>query len=122
MSANRRVLLSVLAGVLLAHSGACAARAVQQRPARGTLTVGVTTAGDAASGQRYRVIVEPAGIEGRVKAHAGVFTNDDMPMGDQVVRLTDVPAGCRVEGGPERRITISEQRRNAVLRFDVRCG
>lgn len=99
----------------------CATAARQQQPARGSLTVGVTTAGGPPS-LTFRVTIQPAGIAGSVKADAGVFTNDDLPFGDHVVRLSDLPAACRVEGAAERKITLSEQRRFAVLRFDVRCS
>ena len=68
-----------------------------------------------------KIVVESTGIDGGVKADAGVFTSDDVPFGTHVVRLTGVPDTCRVDNGAERKIAISEQRRFAVLRFDVRC-
>ena len=64
---------------------------------------------------------EPAGITGDVKADAGVFVNDHIPDGDHVVRLT-LPAHCRADSGTERKITLSPQRRSAVVRFEVRCS
>ena len=100
----------------------CATGASQQRPERGRLTIGVTTTGRAASSLTFQVTIEPAGIAGAVTADAGVFTNSDIPSGDHVVRLLGVPADCRVAGGAERKITISQQRRSAVLRFEVRCS
>jgi hypothetical protein len=100
----------------------CATGARQQRPGRGSLTVGVTTTPPAAATLTFRVTVEPAGIAGAVKADAGVFNHDGLPFGDHVVRLSDLPAACQVAGGAERKISISEQRRFAVLRFDVRCN
>ena len=69
-----------------------------------------------------KIVVESTGIGGSVKPDAGVFTSDDVPFGTHVVRLTGVPSACRVDDGAERKITISEQRRFAVLRFDVRCN
>ena len=68
-----------------------------------------------------KIVVESTGIGGIVKPNAGVFTSDDVPLGTHVVRLTGVPSTCRVDEGAERKITISEQRPFAVLRFDVRC-
>ena len=52
---------------------------------------------------------------------AGVFLTDEVPMGEQVVRLT-LPANCRADNGAERTVTFSPQRRTAVLRFEVRCS
>lgn len=68
------------------------------------------------------IVVEATGISGTVKADAGLFTSNEVPFGTHVVRLMGVPTTCRVENGAERKITISEQRRMAVLRFDLRCG
>jgi hypothetical protein len=102
-------------------SGACATGAIRQVPDIGRLTVGVTTTGLAASPATFRLTIEPAGLAGDVKADTGVFTNDHVPNGEHVVRLT-VPANCRVGDGAERKIVISPQRRSAVLRFEVRCS
>jgi hypothetical protein len=99
----------------------CAMAARQPRPGLGRLTVGVTASGASASTLTLNVAVESTGISGSVKADAGVFTSDDVPYGTHVVRLTGVPSTCRVDDGSERKITLSEQRRFAVLRFDVRC-
>ena len=81
----------------------------------------MTTTGASASTLMLRINIESTGIDGSVKADAGVFTSDEVPFGTHVVRLTGVPSTCRVENGAERKITISEQTRFAVLRFDVRC-
>lgn len=114
--------LCVLATVLaLACSAACASAPRRQRPGRGSLTVGVTTSGGSPSTLTFKVSIDPAGIVGAVKADAGVFTSDDVPFGEHVVRLIDLPGSCRVENGAERKITLAEQKRFAVLRFDVRC-
>ena len=99
----------------------CASATRQQRPGSGRLTVGVTATGASASTLMLKIVVESTGIDGSVKADAGVFTSDDVPFGTHVVRLIGVPNTCRVDNGAERKITISEQRRFGVLRFDVRC-
>ena len=100
---------------------ACATSTSQPAAARGTVTVGVTTTGSAsARANTFRVTIEPAGMTGTVKADAGVFSRGGIPPGDQVVRLLDVPAGCQVEGGAERRISIAA-RASAVVRFAVQC-
>jgi hypothetical protein len=107
--------------VVLGFTAGCASAARQQGPRPGRLTVGVTASDAAASNLVLGIAVESTGINGNVKADAGVFTSDDVPLGTHVVRLTGVPNTCRVDNGSERKITISEQRRSAVLRFDVRC-
>ena len=112
----------VSAFVLLACAAGCASAARQPRPGSGRLTVGVTAAGPSASTLSLRVVVESTGIDGSVKADAGVFTSDDVPFGTHLVRLLGVPSTCRVDDGAERTITINEQRRFAVLRFNVSCN
>ena len=106
----------------LVCSASCATAARQQRPGMGRVTIGVRTTGAAAPTLTFRVTIEPAGISGTVKADAGVFTNDDIPTGDHVIRLGDVPGRCHIEGGPERKISVTPQRRSVVLRFDVNCS
>jgi hypothetical protein len=101
-------------------ANACATGAVRQVPDRGKLTVGVTTTGSS-SPPTFHLTIEPAGVTGDVKADAGVFVNDHIPDGDHIVRLS-LPANCRADSGTERKITISPQRRSAVLRFEVRCS
>lgn len=113
--------VSVSALLILACTAGCASATRQQQPRSGRLTVGVTASGASASTLVLKVVVESTGITGSVKADAGVFTSDDVPFGTHVVRLAGVPSTCRVDNGSERKITISEQRRFAVLRFDVRC-
>jgi hypothetical protein len=100
---------------------ACAKRAPQTPPGSGRVTIGVTTTGPGADSMRFRLAIEPAGITSPVNARAGVFTTSSTPAGDQTVRLTDVPARCRVEGGAERRITVSATR-PATVRFVVMCN
>jgi hypothetical protein len=122
MRAPARTLLTAVITMAMAWSGACATGVQRQRPATGGLTVGVTTTGGAASSMTFRVTIEPAGIGRQVKADAGVFTSDDIPFGEHVVRLSEVPASCRVDGGAERKITISDNNRIVAVRFEVRCG
>jgi hypothetical protein len=106
--------------VLTLLASACATGTVQTVPDRGRVTVGVTTTGTSTP-STFHLTIEPAGITGDVKADAGVFVNDHVPAGDHVVRLA-LPAQCREDTGTERKITISQQRRSAVVRFDVRCS
>jgi hypothetical protein len=115
----RRAWLGILLALPPIFSG-CATGAVRQVPDRGKLTVGVTTTGSQTPAS-FHLTIEPAGISGDVKADAGVFINDHLPDGEHVVRLA-VPPNCRADAGTERKITISPQRRNAVLRFEVRCS
>jgi hypothetical protein len=112
---------ALLSAVVLCSIG-CATGAGPQRPERGRVAIGVTTTGGAASTLTFRVTIEPAGLTGAVKAEAGVFTSGDVPYGDHVVRLVDVPPECRVDGGAERTISVSEQQPTAALRFTVRCS
>lgn len=105
---------------LIVAASACATGAVRQSPDRGKLTVGVTTTGNSGP-STFHLTIEPAGIAGDVKADAGVFVNDHIPDGDHVVRLT-LPPQCRADSGTERKITLSPQRRSAVVRFEVRCS
>ena len=116
MTRTRAIILLALSVTV----GGCATGGVRQVPDRGKLTVGVTTAGGS-SPSRFQLTIEPAGISGDIKADAGVFVNDHIPDGEHVVRLT-VPANCRADSGTERKITISPQRRSAVVRFEVRCS
>ena len=118
MRCSRYVFASTM--VILACAAGCAAR--QQQPRPGRLTVGVTATGASASTLMVTIVVDATGISGTVKADAGLFTSNEVPFGTHVVRLMGVPTTCRVENGAERKITISEQRRMAVLRFDLRCG
>jgi hypothetical protein len=85
------------------------------------LTVGEGAGDASATTLMLKIVVESTGIDGSVKADAGVFTRSDVPLGRHIVRLTGIPAACRADGGAEREIIIDEQRRSAVLRFSVRC-
>jgi hypothetical protein len=112
----------VFVTLLLVSMSACTTGLRQPRADGGVVTVGVTTNGDAITALRFRVTIEPAGISETVRADAGVVTRSDVPPGDHVVRLLELPERCRVDGAAERTITISPQRRSAVLRFHVVCG
>jgi hypothetical protein len=101
-------------------TAACATGTVRQVADRGRLTVGVTTTGSA-SPSTFHLTIDPAGITGDVKADAGVFVNDHIPDGEHVVRLA-LPPNCRADSAAEKKITLSPQRRSAVVRFEVRCS
>ena len=120
-SMQRSMNVFVSAVVILAWATGCATAARQPRPGLGRLTVGVTGSGGSASTLMLNIAVESTSIGGSVKAYAGLFTSNDVPFGTHVVRLTGVPSSCRVDNGSERKITLNEQRRSAVLRLDVRC-
>jgi hypothetical protein len=106
---------------VLAVSAGCASRTANTGPETGTVTVGVSTQGNAIQGLTFGVNITPAGASGRVKADAGVFTARNAPAGDHVVRLTNLPSRCIVDGGPDRKVTVSAQR-SATIRFVVRCS
>ena len=122
MQVLRRVAVLLTLGAISLWNSGCATGATLQRPAQGRLTIGVTTTGDLAPSLTFRIAIEPAGLTGSVKADVGVFTSSDVPYGDHVVRLVDVPAQCRIEGGAERKISLSEERRSTALRFSVHCS
>ena len=84
----------------------CANRAANTGPETGTVTVGVTTQGSGIESLRFRVDISPGGTGGPIKADAGVFTARNTPAGEQIVRLTDVPPRCSVDGGAEPKITV----------------
>ena len=106
--------------VLIVWTAACAARA--HRTETGTITVGIRTSGEAPESSRFRVTIEPARFSGTVRAAGGVVTKSGVPAGTHVIRLLDLPTQCRVTGNSERTVTISQQSRSAVVRFDVVCG
>jgi hypothetical protein len=68
----------------------------------------------------FTVSIEPAGLNGSVKGDVGVFTADDTPAGSQVVRLTNLPGRCRVDGDPERQIIVAAGR-STTVQFLVVC-
>ena len=111
----------LLVAAVLGVCPGCANRAANTGPETGTITVGVTTSGSAIESLGFRVDISPGGTGGPIKADAGVFTTRNIPAGEHIVRLTDLPARCAVEDGAERKITISEQR-SATVRFIVKCS
>ena len=110
-----------IASLVLAGAAACATLGPQTQPASGRVTVGVTSRGPGVAAMTFTVSIEPAGVNAPIKADAGVYTANDMPAGNHVVRLKDLPASCRIEGNPERAISVSA-RRSAVVRFVVVCS
>lgn len=125
MISRRSIPCRVIAGLVLLPvliiSGCATGRRAQPEE-RGRITVGVTTRGKGGADLTFRVSIEPAGIEGSVKADAGVLTRGGLAPGDHVVRLLEVPARCRVKGGADRTVIISRQRPAAVVRYDVDCS
>jgi hypothetical protein len=99
---------------------ACAKVAPQSRPVTGRVTVGVTSRGPGVETMTFTVSIEPAGVEGSVRGDVGVFTADDTPAGRHVVRLKSLPGRCRVDGDPERDISVSAGR-STTVRFVVVC-
>jgi hypothetical protein len=59
-------------------------------------------------------------VNGVVKGDVGVFTANDTPVGRHVVRLTNLPGRCRVDGDPQRPITVAAGR-STTVRFVVLC-
>ena len=106
--------------LILLLCAACATGGRQPPAAGGTITVGVTATGPSARSMVVGVTIEPAGVEGTVKGEAGVFTRSNIPPGEHVVRLGNVPASCRVDGGAERTVSIAA-RGSAVVRFSLQC-
>lgn len=100
--------------------GACAKSTVKSVPTSGRVTVGVTSRGPGVNAMTFTVSIEPAGVEGAVKGDIGIFTADDTPAGNHVVRLKDLPGRCRVDGETERKITVAAGR-STTVRFVVTC-
>ena len=119
-SAARTVRLGVSAFVFICAAG-CAKAVPQALPATGSVTVGVTSRGPGVETMTFAVSIEPGGMDGSVKGDVGVFTARSVPAGSHVVRLKDLPRGCRVDGDPERKISVSAGRSTPV-RFVVVCA
>jgi hypothetical protein len=119
-AAHRRGVLCLAASLFLS-AAACAKGAPQTQPATGRVTVGVTSRGPGVQTMTFTVSIEPAGVNGSVRADAGVFTAENTPAGSHVVRLKNLPGGCRVDGDTERQISVSA-RRSAIVRFVVVCS
>jgi hypothetical protein len=120
MHAATRAARLCIATSLLLGAAACAKRAPQSLPASGRVTVGVTSRGPGVDTMTLMVSIEPAGIDGAIRADVGVFTAENVPAGNHVVRLKSLPDRCRVDGEPARAISVSA-RRSAVVRFVVVC-
>jgi hypothetical protein len=117
---NRPVRLYVSAALILC-AAACAKAAPQSPPASGRVTVGVTSRGPGVETMTFMVSIEPAGVEGSVRGDVGVFTAADTPAGNHVVRLKDLPGRCRIDGDPERKISVSAGG-STTVRFAVVCS
>lgn len=118
-AATRTVRLCIATSLLLGAT-ACAKRGPQSLPASGRVTVGVTSRGPGVDTMTFTVSIEPAGLDGAVTAAVGVFTAENIPAGNHVVRLKNLPDRCRVDGEPARAISVSA-RRSAIVRFVVVC-
>jgi hypothetical protein len=84
------------------------------------VTVGVTTTGPGANDLTFRVVIDPQGIGGPIKSHAGIFTTGNVPPGEHLVRLVDLPDRCTIQGSSDRKITSSAQR-PSLVRYEVTC-
>jgi hypothetical protein len=102
-------------------AAACAKTPPQSSPATGTVTVGVTSRGPGVAGMTFGVSIEPDGTEGTVKGDVGIFTARNVPAGSHVVRIGNLPRGCRVEGDREQTVRVSA-RGSAAVRFVIVCS
>ena len=115
-----RAIWRCVAASLFCCATACATGGLKSQTAVGRVTVGVTSRGPGVETMTFNVSIEPAGLNGSVKGDVGVFTADNTPAGSQVVRLTHLPGRCRVDGEPERKITVAAGR-SSTVRFVVVC-
>ena len=118
MAATRTACLCLSASLFCCAG--CAKTTVKSVPTSGRVTVGVTSRGPGVAAMTFTVSIEPAGIEGTVKGDIGIFTADDAPAGNQVVRMKDLPGRCAVDGETERKITVAAGR-STTVRFVVTC-
>jgi len=118
-SAGACVRLSLSAALFLGV-GACTKTPPQSLPATGSVTVGVTSRGPGVEKMAFGVSIEPGGINGAVKGDVGIFTARNVPPGDHVVRMKDLPRACQVDGMAEQTVRVSPGRSTAV-RFVVMC-
>lgn len=109
-----------LTTILVVWVGACAKTPPQSPPATGSVTVGVTSRGPGVERMSFGVAIGTAGIEGVVKGDVGIFTARNIPPGSYVVRMKDLPRGCRVEGDAQQTVRVSARGSSAV-RFAVVC-
>lgn len=121
MQPARRTAVLCLGAYYFLSVAACTKGAPQTQPASGRVTVGVTSRGPGVETLTFAVSIEPAGVNGSVRADVGVFTAENTPAGSHVVRLSNLPGRCRVDGEAERRIIVSA-RRSAIVRFVVVCS
>jgi hypothetical protein len=110
----------VSAALLFCGAG-CAKAAPHAPPAFGRVTAGVTSRGPGVDTMTFTVTIEPAGVDGAIRGDVGVFTADNVPAGNQVVRLKDLSARCHVEGDPQRSIRVTAGR-SVTVRFVVVCN
>jgi len=118
--AGARAML-VGACLLLPLMSGCAKRTPVNTPPMGRLTVGVITIGPDVNIESMAFVVEiqPRGTREGIRADAGVY-DEELPVGEYVVRLTGLASGCRVNGPSQRRVVVSARRATAV-RFSVTC-
>jgi hypothetical protein len=116
---RRDIWLAVTAALFFVAT-ACAKGGLKSQPASGRVTVGVTSRGPGVEAMTFTVSIEPAGVNGSVKGDIGIFTADDTPVGNHVVRLKNLPDGCRVDGNSEHKITVAAGR-STTVRFVVIC-
>ena len=120
-STGLSTILRYCAGCAILCAAACAKQAPSTAPDAGIVTVGVTASGRGIAGLVFQVEIPSTGITGPVKADAGIFTARNVPAGKQTVKITALPDRCRVDGGPERTVTVSRER-TAAVRFVVTCS
>jgi hypothetical protein len=119
-SLSHRMRKTLVVIALLTAGNGCAHKPAHAGGQTGRLTVGVTTRGPAIAGLSFEVAIEPAAIQRRIRADAGVVSLSAVPAGDHRVRLTNVPARCRVDGPAERTVAVMS-RGSATVRFSVVC-
>jgi len=109
-----------LSAALLVGAGGCAKTPPQSVPETGSVTVGVTSRGPRVETMVFGVSIEPEGIDGTVNGDVGIFTARNVPAGNHVVLMKDLPRGCRVEGDAQRTVRVTPRGSTAV-RFVIAC-
>ena len=107
--------LAVCAALVL--MSACAPPTPETDPRGGTITVGVVGSGPGVENLTFQLKLED-GVVKPIGADAGVASMR-VAAGEHRLVL-DVPARCRVEGGPERRVMVIEKGVTPV-RYTVTC-
>jgi hypothetical protein len=99
---------------------ASVAFAVHCDPARtGTLSVTISTIGQPADTDGYRLVVGEGGV--RFVASSATETFTALPAGVRLVMLKDLAPGCVLDGGnPQPAVVIAG--RTATLSLRIRCG